>query len=139
MCPAPDVVAAAAAAAGSDQCCASSLVPMAMQEISGGSRAPRDPTQPPGPEQGCIFGAKQCPGGSLVASPCSDGALRFWQVGAGGSSLAAACKVPLHQGMGSDVAFDPEGAPPSALPRHQWPLHLVRLSRDGDLSDPRAA
>jgi len=56
---------------------------------------------------GYVFSAKTQPGGSLVATACSDGVLRVWDLRS--QQLHTVCSLPLHDGMAAACAWDAHG------------------------------
>lgn len=54
-----------------------------------------------------IFSAKPQPAGSLIATACSDGVLRLWDLRSG--SLANTLSIPLFDGMTAACAWEPNG------------------------------
>jgi len=56
---------------------------------------------------GYVFSAKTQPGGSLVATACSDGVLRVWDLRS--QWLHTVCSLPLHEGMAAACAWDAHG------------------------------
>ena len=58
-------------------------------------------------QSGSIFSAKPQPAGSLIATACSDGVLRLWDLRSG--SLANALSLPLFHGMTAACAWEPNG------------------------------
>ena len=58
-------------------------------------------------QPGYIFSAKIQPGGSLVATACSDGVLRVWDVRT--QQLQSVCSLPLHEGMTAACAWGAHG------------------------------
>ena len=58
-------------------------------------------------QPGYIFSAKPQPGGSLVATACSDGVMRVWDLRSG--QLHSVCSLALHEGMAAACAWDPRG------------------------------
>ena len=56
---------------------------------------------------GYVFSAKTQPGGSLVATACSDGVLRVWDLRS--QQLHTVCSLPLHEGMAAACAWDAHG------------------------------
>ncbi len=62
---------------------------------------------PPRWRPGYVFSAKTQPGGSLVATACSDGALRVWDLQS--QRLHTVCSLHLHEGMAAACAWDAHG------------------------------
>ena len=58
-------------------------------------------------QAGSIFSAKPQPGGSLIATACSDGVLRAWDLRSG--QLVNSLSIPVHDGMMAACAWDPNG------------------------------
>ncbi|DBB01735.1 hypothetical protein WJX77_008173 [Trebouxia sp. C0004] len=58
-------------------------------------------------QPGYVFSAKTQPGGSLVATACSDGVLRVWDLRS--QQLHTVCSLPLHEGMAAACAWDAHG------------------------------
>ncbi|DBA84364.1 TPA: hypothetical protein ACH3X2_006216, partial [Trebouxia sp. C0005] len=56
---------------------------------------------------GYVFSAKSQPGGTLVATACSDGVLRVWDLRS--QQLHTVCSLPLHEGMAAACAWDAHG------------------------------
>lgn len=56
---------------------------------------------------GYVFSAKTQPGGTLVATACSDGVLRVWDLRS--QQLHTVCSLPLHEGMAAACAWDTYG------------------------------
>eukprot|EP00873_Tetraselmis_striata_P013110 jgi/Tetstr1/433374/TSEL_022659.t1 len=73
----------------------------------GAARAASAEPAPPDPTAGYIFGARERPGGGLIAAPCSDGVLRLWEAAPGAARPLSA--IRLHDGVGTSVAFEAEG------------------------------
>lgn len=75
-------------------------------------------------QPGYIFGAEAQPGGTLVATACSDGILRIWD--GHSSQLQTVCNVPLYQGMTAACAWDANGCCVASVATNGDMVVLVR-------------